>query len=139
MLVLLVAVAAKATAHCCFTRNQPQVPCAQPPLALTLTLQDAAEVPEAMEEDSSTTQDDGKAAAAASELAVRVSGLPEVELYLYLLLLLYLIDKERHTQVGATRTAGVDAGSLCVLKEEVGGGKGYACYILAHWTGWPAC
>lgn len=45
-------------------------------------------------------QDDGKSAAAAGELAARVSGLPEVELYLYLLLLIYLIDKQRYTQVG---------------------------------------
>lgn len=64
-------------------------------------LQDAAEAPTAMEEDSSAVQDDGKAAAAASELAARVSGLPEVELYLYLLLLIYLLDKQRHTQVRA--------------------------------------
>lgn len=60
--------------------------------------QDAAEAPTAMEEDSSTAQDDGKAAAAAGDLAARVSGLPEVELYLYLLLLIYLLDKQRHTQ-----------------------------------------
>jgi hypothetical protein len=52
-----------------------------------------------MEEDSSTAQGDGKAAAAAGDLAARVSGLPEVELYLYLLLLIYLLDKQRHTQV----------------------------------------
>lgn len=52
-----------------------------------------------MEEDSSTAQDDGKAAAAAGDLAARVSGLPEVELYLYLLLLIYLLDNQRHTQV----------------------------------------
>lgn len=85
-----------------------------PPLFLTLpalpcppalpSLQDAAEVPAAMEEDSSSTaaaaQDDGKSAAAAGELAARVRGLPEVELYLYLLLLIYLIDKQRYTQVG---------------------------------------
>lgn len=64
-------------------------------------LQDAAEAPTAMEEDSSAAQDDGKAAAAAGDLAARVSGLPEVELYLYLLLLIYLLDKQRHTQVGA--------------------------------------
>lgn len=53
-----------------------------------------------MEEDSSPVQDDGKAAAAAAgDLAARVSRLPEVELYLYLLLLIYLIDKQRATQV----------------------------------------
>jgi hypothetical protein len=51
-----------------------------------------------MEEDSSAVQDDGKAAAAAGDLAGRVSNLPEVELYLYLLVLVYLLDKQRHTQ-----------------------------------------
>lgn len=61
-------------------------------------LQDAAEVPTAMEEDSSAVQDDGKAAAAAGDVAGRVSNLPEVELYLYLLVLVYLLDKQRHAQ-----------------------------------------
>ncbi len=66
-------------------------------------LQDVAEAPTAMEEDSSAVQDDGKAAAAAaSELAARVRGLPEVELYLYLLVLVYLLDKQRHTQARST-------------------------------------
>lgn len=63
-----------------------------------MVAQDAAEAPTAMEEDSSAAQDDSKAAAA-GDLAARVSGLPEVELYLYLLLLIYLLDKQRHTQV----------------------------------------
>lgn len=74
-------------------------------------LQDAAEAPTAMEEDSSAAaQDDGKAAAAAAELAARVSGLPEVELYLYLLVLIYLLDKQRTAQasegVGIRQTDG---------------------------------
>lgn len=68
-------------------------------LVCCAALQDVAEAPTAMEEDSSAVQDDGKAAAAAaSELAARVRGLPEVELYLYLLVLIYLLDKQRHTQ-----------------------------------------
>lgn len=88
--------------HSLFQHSLPSpalLPCPPP-------LQDAAEVPAAMEEDSSSSaaaaavQDDGKSAAAAGELAARVSGLPEVELYLYLLLLIYLIDKQRYTQVG---------------------------------------
>lgn len=61
-------------------------------------LQDAAETPTAMEEDSSAVQDDGKAAAAAGDVAGQVSNLPEVELYLYLLVLVYLLDKQRHAQ-----------------------------------------
>jgi hypothetical protein len=83
-----------------------------------------------MDEDSSTVQDDGKAAAAAaSELAARVSGLPEVELYLYLLLLIYLIDKQRHTQVRADMRSWCGNVGGGVRAEEGGGETGYACYM----------
>jgi len=51
-----------------------------------------------MEEDSAM-QVDGQSAAAAAEPVGRVSSLPEVELYLYLLVLIYLLDKQRHEQV----------------------------------------
>jgi hypothetical protein len=98
----------------------------------TACLQDAAEAPTAMEEDSSTAQDDGKAAAAAGDLAARVSGLPEVELYLYLLLLIYLLDKQRHTQVRVC----FELTAVCRLYRDV---RRYrVCALISHantcWT-----
>lgn len=46
----------------------------------------------AMEDDSATSAADAAAAAASSRL-------PEVELYVYLLVLVYLLDRKQYTQV----------------------------------------
>jgi len=49
-----------------------------------------------MEEDNAST-------AAVTTATAPISNLPEVELYMYLLVLMFLLDRQQHTQVGACR------------------------------------